>query len=410
LITHDPQKITEELRNHLASHDRSFCFLFGAGASSSINVAPIPKAGAKRQYIPLIPSIAPLTQICKEAASSLGENFSKAWKLLENQCETSKKDVNIENILSLVRSKIDAIGPGEKLLNLEKKDIEKLETNIRNTIAKSVSPKEERIPKEIPHYLFAAWMKRANRNQPIEIFTTNYDLLIERALDYEQIPYFDGFVGSFEPFFYADCLEDEDYLPPKKWVRVWKIHGSVNWKIKTINKRNTIIRKDITESGEMILPSHRKYDESRKQPYTALIDRLSMSLNKDHSLLITCGYSFGDQHINSVIFSALETRATANVVSLQFEDLKQEEALVRHAVEKNNLTVLGPNAGVIGSTWGEWKFVKPVDEKTCSFMDVVFDSNAAPEVADEALRGRLKLGDFNWFCKFLLTMERRTEE
>jgi hypothetical protein len=98
LITHDPQKITEELRNHLASHDRSFCFLFGAGASSAINVAPIPKAGAKRQYIPLIPSIVPLTQICKEAASSLGENFSKALELLENQCETSKKDVNIENV------------------------------------------------------------------------------------------------------------------------------------------------------------------------------------------------------------------------------------------------------------------------------------------------------------------------
>ncbi len=220
MATHDPQKIIEELRNHLAAHDQSFCFLFSAGTSSSINIAPLPAAGVKREHMPLIPSIVPLTQLCKEAALLLGNKFKKAWELVEVQCEKSKKAITIENILSLVQSKIDAIGPGEKLLNLEIEDLEKLEKNIRYTIAKSVAPREEIIPKEIPHYCFTEWMKRASRNQPIEIFTTNYDLLIERALEHAQLPYFDGFVGSFEPFFHIDCIEDENYLPPKTWGRL----------------------------------------------------------------------------------------------------------------------------------------------------------------------------------------------
>lgn len=407
MITHDPQTITVNLRDHLARHDQSFSFLFGAGTSSSINIAPFPTPGQKRGNIPLIPSIEPLTQLCKGAASGLGDGFKEAWELLEAQCENSKQDKNIENILSLVQSKIDAIGFGEKLLNLEKDAIEKLEANIRNTIAKSVAPKEEKIPENIPHYFFAEWMKRANRNQPIEIFTTNYDLLIERAIEHAQIPYFDGFVGSCDPFFHIDCLEDDNYLPPKTWIRLWKIHGSVNWAIKTVNNRNIIIRKDVTESGEMILPSHRKYDESRKLPYTALLDRLSKNLNEDNSLLITCGYSFGDQHINSVIFSALEARPTASAISLQYEDLNPESPLVKWAIKKDNLTVIGRNAGVIGGKWGIWKLLRPVDEKTHSFMDIVFDSNAAVETDEDALTGLMRLGDFNVFCRFLLTMERK---
>lgn len=38
---HDPQKVVEDLRNHLATHDRPLAFLFGAGTSYSINIAHI---------------------------------------------------------------------------------------------------------------------------------------------------------------------------------------------------------------------------------------------------------------------------------------------------------------------------------------------------------------------------------
>jgi len=405
MITHDPQKIIEELRNGLASHDRSIYFLFGAGTSSSINIAPAPKPGKKRKHVPLIPSVIPLTKMCKKSVLKLGDKFTTAWDLLEKQCDEQKKDKNIENILSLVRSKIEAIGVNEKLLALGKKELEMLESEIRTNIAKVVNPDEDKIPEKIPHHYFSTWLKKATRTQPVEIFTTNYDLLIERSLELEQIPFFDGFVGSSAPFFYVNSLEDDDFMPSKKWAKLWKIHGSVNWKININDDKEVIVRVEASESGEMILPSHRKYDESRKQPYTAMLDRLSKALNKDHSLLITCGYSFGDQHINSVIFSALENRPTAHVISLQYQDINDD--LIRWAKKRFNLTVLGANAAIVGGELGTWKLSRAVDAKTCGFMDVAFDSNASIDDSDDNfLMGKLRLGDFNWFCEFLVAMER----
>ncbi len=40
MITHDPRQVSEDLRNHLAMHDRRLSFLFGAGTSSAVNIAP----------------------------------------------------------------------------------------------------------------------------------------------------------------------------------------------------------------------------------------------------------------------------------------------------------------------------------------------------------------------------------
>lgn len=45
--THDPRQVIEDLRNHLAPHDRCVVFLFGAGTPSAINIAPHPPRGEK---------------------------------------------------------------------------------------------------------------------------------------------------------------------------------------------------------------------------------------------------------------------------------------------------------------------------------------------------------------------------
>lgn len=88
-----------------------------------------------------------------------------------------------------------------------------------------------------PHIIFSNWLFRnqASRYSPIEIFTTNYDLLIELALEYKRIPYFDGFVGSINPFLIPECIEagniknDQSSYKPYSWIRLWKLHGSINW-------------------------------------------------------------------------------------------------------------------------------------------------------------------------------------
>jgi len=407
---HDPRRLIENLRNHLAAHDKPLAFLFGAGTSAAVNEkAADPPPGERPMPKPLVPAIGPMTNQCKAAVGNMGEPFSNAWQLLESECRT----VNVETILSRLHSKIDAIGT-EKLLGLSKSELERMESIIRKTIAGAVMLKEEKIPDRLPHDDFAGWVKRADRVPSLEIFTTNYDVLFERALERVHAPFFDGFVGGYEPFFYEESLEREELLPADRWVRLWKIHGSVNWKLVTRCAKKRIIRGEQSTTGEMIFPSHRKYDQSRKQPYTALMDRLGKVLSRKHALLISCGYGFGDEHINALIFTVLENRQTSNMVALHFGELAHDSPLVKWSKEKKNLMVIGANGGVIGGRWGTWRLLNPVDDQTHSFMDTAFDSDATePESANASLEedraGRMRLGDFNWFCKFLNTMGRKAE-
>lgn len=411
LSTHDPRRVIEDIRDHLAAYDRRLAFLFGAGTSSAVNIAPVSPPGDKSKHKPLIPGINELTEICRVAVGDMGNVQAAAWEALVDQCKKDGRSANVENVLSRVRMKIDAIGEGEILLGLSREDLRGIESTICTAIAKTVNPIEDGIPKHTPHDDFAIWMKRINRSVPIEVFTTNYDILLERALEISRVPVFDGFVGTHSPFFYPECLEDEEQLPKSKWIRLWKLHGSVNWAIRDGVGCKRIVRTSPIESGELILPSHRKYDESRKQPYIAYMDRLSRILNLEHALLITCGYSFGDEHINAILYGALDNRNTANIIALQFEDLNEEDDLIVAAMRRSNLTVIGPNGGVISGLFGLWQLTQPVDSKTYSFMDIGFDSNALPEdtgspaAASADLNGRMRLGDFNGFCHFLKAME-----
>lgn len=405
--THDPRQVAEDLRNHLATHDRRLSFLFGAGTSSAVNIAPDPPPGQKPRYEPLIPGIAGLTDLCGKAVCDLGKDQTTAWDVLATQCEKDGHSANIEDILSNVRTKMDAIGEGETLVGLDREDLVVLENKICATIARIVNPT---IPECTPHNAFASWVKKVHRTEPIEVFTTNYDLLFETAFETARIPVFDGFVGTHEPFFYPECLEEEDQLPRPNWMRLWKLHGSINWLLTTTGGAKRIIRGRPAVTGELILPSNRKYDESRKQPYLGYIDRLSRTLNSEHALLITCGYSFRDDHINGILYGALDNLGTANVIALSFLDLDKDDDLVKEASRRSNLTVIAPNGGVISGTWGLWQLSQPVDHKTYAFMDTAFDSNGLPEdsgspaAVSADLMGRMRIGNFNWFCRFLNSM------
>ena len=408
--THDPRQVIEDLRNHLAAHDRHLAFLFGAGTSSAVNIAPSEVSGKKPKHTPLIPATEELTEVCAKAVAAMGEPQAAAWKILVKQCECAGRAANVENVLSNVRVKIDATVEGDSLVGLKRTQLCEVEKTICSAIAKSASPKEDRIPSRTPHDDFADWVKKINRPIPLEIFTTNYDVVLERAFEAARVPVFDGFAGAHRPFFFPECLDEDALLPGPKWVRLWKLHGSVNWVFEGEGTRRRIVRSYVTESGELILPSDRKYFESRKEPYMSYMDRLSRVLNSEHALLITCGFSFRDDHINGLLYGGLDNRNTANIIVLWHDSLKDTDQIVQAARRRSNLTVIGPNGGVVSGAWGLWQLTQPVDNKTHPFMDSAFDSNAVPEdegspaASSADLRGTMRLGDFNWFCRFLEEM------
>jgi hypothetical protein len=277
-------------------------------------------------------------------------------------------------------------------------------------------PDDVRVPGVLPHHALAQWIARIDRKVPVELFTTNYDTLLERALEDERVPTFDGFVGSRRPFFTNAGLTNHDAAPPKRWARVWKIHGSINWhRSKDADGSLRITREAEDNAGELIYPSAHKYDESRMQPYLAMIEHLGRVLERpEETVLLTIGYSFGDQHINRVIFDALDARERMHVISLQFDELPEHHEACERAERRHNLLVLGPRTAIIGGTRAPWRLVEPVEDQTADLLDVPFDSDAVPEGHDVGLTGTFRLGDFNWFATFLRSIStaeaRRREE
>lgn len=400
---HDAQKILSNLRDHLARHDKPIAFLFGAGTSCAISV-PVPDHEEKTQ--PLIPAVAGLTKICREEASGLGEKYEKAWQLIEVHCKESLQEPNVENILSRLRMMLNAVGTADTLSGLKRDEIEILEESVRKTIAKIVTPDLSKIPSEHPHRKFARWLIRTSRQNPVEIFTVNYDVLIEHALEAERVPTFDGFVGSFQPFFHPDSLRRLESAPGANWTRLWKMHGSVTWRRIEQDARVRVVRGDTDPAGEMIYPSFQKYDESRQQPYSAFTDRLSRFLEQDDALLIVAGFGFGDEHINNLIFGALENRPRTHVYALQFEELSEDNVLIKRAQQRPNMIVMGPDTGIIGARRAAWG---PVESPV--FMEMAFELRAGDSPNDgeapasgKATSGLMKIGHFGAFCDFLESM------
>ena len=145
----------------------------------------------------------------------------------------------------------------------------------------------------------------------------------------------------------------------------------------------------------MILPSLRKYDESRKQPYLAMLDRLRGVLSeRDDIILITAGYSFSDQHINEILFEALDSNPGLHVFALCFEDPDDDGVLLAKARVQRKLVVLSPKRAFVGGTEGTWKVTDP--KTSATRLAGVFSLEQ-----EEGTGGLLTLGDFNSFCALL---------
>lgn len=67
---------------------------------------------------------------------------------------------------------------------------------------------------------------------------------------------------------------------PARWTRLWKLHGSINWEKneETVNgnKVTRVVRvtREAAAGKVMIFPSHLKFEQSRRMPYLAMLDRL----------------------------------------------------------------------------------------------------------------------------------------
>jgi len=315
--------------------------LIGAGCPSAVRITV--KEGETR---PLIPDVRGLTDHVRGALA--------ADPCFTNVCNQFEEDENpeatIEDMLSRVRLLSRVAGKGTvrglnqaSLVALEKRLCEEVSNVVRAELPNDDSP----------YHHFVEWTGAISRSKPLEIFTTNYDLLVEQALEARRIPFFDGFVGSREPFFDLRAIEDEQ--APSRWVRLWKLHGSINWQH---SPTGAVVRKfpaPMGSDGVLIHPSELKYDESRRMPYLAMVDRLRHFLRQPSAFLVTVGYSFADDHLNEVIIQGVRGNPTSAAYALLYKNLEEEKAAHRISDKlPSNISLIAKDAGVIRGSRSAW--------------------------------------------------------
>ena len=381
MVTHNPRQIIEQLQVILSNPAKKIGFLFGAGIST------LDKNGNE-----LITSNEGMLATVVDVISV--KEKTAVEKIKE---EIGVDNFNIETLLSKISEKERAAGK-EKLCGLTKDELIKLRENIENKIKEVVSVHAQLgfKEREFYHQDFAKWIKNANRNFPVEVFTTNYDYLLETSLEQQQIPYFDGFIGSYKAFFTPEWIENDTAV--KEWTKLWKLHGSLGWALED----NEVIRLSGNEDSAMIYPSFLKYDHSRKQPYLSYMDRLSYFLKQEDAVLFICGYSFGDEHINELILTALTNSRSSHVFVLKRSDLKEDSDLAEYAKNNSRISVYAKRTAVIGCKYGEWLLEKiPDQNESYNILDYGFDEDAITDDEVWTGKGDFWLGSFNKFSAFL---------
>jgi hypothetical protein len=391
-ITHDVLRHLKALRQTLSQDKKPIGFFISAGCPLSVEMAD------KKNW-PLIPDMKRLSEYVSSKLKSTNPSTPSDFDRLIAELKLAKKDENnLEDVLSFIRSLKDVAHGGGTVRGLKEKELIDLETAICKHIVEKI--RVDLPNKNTPYHKFTRWISSIDREKPIEIFTTNYDLLIEQALEETSIPYFDGFVGSRQPFF--DLRSVEDNLIPKHWSRLWKIHGSINWYQKANKEvfRSDTFKTDGKDASFLIYPSHLKYDQSRKMPFLALSDQLSRFLKQPSAALILCGYSFNDDHINDTIVNALKSNPTAIVIALMFGDMKTDDKEnypkgVEIAQKRHNVSFWTNDEAIIGTNQGKWATMpKDVDDALNHF--IVKDKTTADI--------HTKIGDFKVFSEFLSSL------
>lgn len=379
-ITHDPCRQINYLRQVLSHNKKPLAFLLGAGCPTAISH---PSESEKK----LIPNIEDLTKDIVEIFNK-HKHKNLFHTLYGHFSEDGTASPNIEQILSHIRS-LEQVCGSSIVRGLSSQNLKDLEKAICDEICKVMTQK---LPhSNTPYHNLATWMSMQTEI-PIEIFTTNYDLLIEQALEETGIPYFDGFVGAREPFFDTHAVESD--ILPSRWARLWKIHGSINWY--QTNPKEPVTRGgcfDESKSKVMIHPSHLKYDESRKMPYLTLLDKLKTFLKQPSSGLIICGYSFGDKHINDIIIQGLKGNSKSIAFALLYGSIEKYKDAIELANYRGNLSLLAEDEGLIGTRRGKWN--SDGNETSLTGISYIRKDDKIESV-------KFELGDFKKLGDFLI--------
>jgi hypothetical protein len=210
-------------------------------------------------------------------------------------------------------------------------------------IAAAPDDKRERAFTTLVTFLMSFASRTGTRDR-LNIFTTNYDRLLEAGAELAGLHLMDRFLGTLMPIFRSSRLDlDMHYNPPgirgeprylEGVARFTKLHGSVDWV--QVNKDirriglpfgasdfapflKALGLDGVTAHKLMIYPNAAKDRETAEYPYVELFRDFAAAVCRPNSTLVTYGYGFCDEHINHVIRDMLTIPST-HLVVISYDD------------------------------------------------------------------------------------------
>jgi hypothetical protein len=394
----DFDKIKETIKKDLSKilDTRNLSFLIGSGCSLGVNGIPTMKQLADNLF-------EPQEDIHPDLKDKVFE--TEHIEILERLKINYKNEpfrTNLETFLGTLysyRFYLDKLKEAKE--SAFDKDLEDLNKIIKRTkeyiLYECLNEKNKDNDHDIVDTYQQFYRKLSLRDSNLQkpnVFTTNYDLFSERAMDSLGISYTNGFSGFVERYFnpsiFNYALAEQMDISSLKWsiidsfIYLFKIHGSVNWVEKESNNKLFSIQEiqDInfdrlkSEANYMIYPSPLKQNASLGSPYADLFREFQKRITQKQSTLVTMGFSFGDEHINNIIYQALTIPSFRLVIfsdTAYYVDGKCQAA--RKNIEKlKNLN--DPRIWIIGSDTEfdnetDWRKIIADGHKELHFFDTI---------------------------------------
>lgn len=234
----------------------------------------------------------------------------------------------------------------------------------------------------------------------INLFTTNVDIILERALEACQLEVNDGFNGRFSPTFSISNFKKSLFQKSLHYdnstelpvFNLLKLHGSLTWQLmldgnaitfshdlatvqaielKLVKEEGYVVIDEgskiddlVTECGK--IKPHKQVDEFTKeyekllivnptkekfkhtllnQTYYDLLRIYANELEKENTILFVMGFSFADEHIREITLRVANSNPTLLVYVFAFDS--QAAGIIRDRVgidnvRNDNIKVIGP--------------------------------------------------------------------
>lgn len=331
----------KELRNRIEPwltslfQSEHLSLLAGSGLTHAVHYLAAGKGAAGMGALALSHHQTEINQAAEQAAEVAGREKGN----LEDQLRVANE---LLRGLEILQQKTEAEALRTEL-QTGMQDFAKSILKSEEGIASAAEDKREEAFNTLVTFLMS-FASRTGVRDRLNIFTTNYDRLIEAGAELAGLHLLDRFLGKLMPIFRSSRLDlDMHYNPPgirgeprylEGVARYTKLHGSVDWvqtgkDIRRIGLPFGAASVDpylqapglskASAHGLMIYPNAAKDRETADYPYVELFRDLAAAVCRPNSTLVTYGYSFGDEHINRVIRDMLTIPST-HLVVISYDD------------------------------------------------------------------------------------------